>query len=44
MYPNHTVRANVPEILKEDSFSDFDEGICHQFQAAVVLFVCFPLA
>lgn len=35
--PNHTVGANVPEILHEESFSDVDEGICHQFASTVVL-------
>lgn len=38
-----TVRANVPETLNEESFSDVDEGICHQFAFTVLLFVCFPL-
>uniref|UniRef100_A0A8D0AXL2 Ankyrin 3 n=1 Tax=Sander lucioperca TaxID=283035 RepID=A0A8D0AXL2_SANLU len=32
------VRANVPEILNEESFSDVDEGICHQFASTVLLF------
>lgn len=40
MYSNHTVRANVPEILNEESLSDVDEGICHQFAVfAALLFV-----
>lgn len=34
---NHTVRANVPEILNEESCSDVDEGICHQCASTVVL-------
>lgn len=30
------------DILNEESFSDVDEGICHQF-ASTALFVCFAL-
>lgn len=35
--PNHTVRANVPEILNEESFSNIDEGICRHFASTVVM-------
>lgn len=37
MCPNHTVRANVPEILNEESFSNVDEGICRHFASTVML-------
>lgn len=43
MYSNHTVGANVPEILNEESISDVDEGICHQFASYTTLLFVFLL-
>lgn len=39
MYSNHTVKANVPEILNEDCISDVDEGICPIFLRSSFMYV-----
>lgn len=36
---NHTVQANVPELLHEKPFLDVDEGINLQLASTVLLFV-----
>lgn len=34
---NHTARANVPDILRAETFSDVDEGICLRWCAVLLL-------
>lgn len=34
---NHTARANVAEILRVETFSDVDEGICFHWCAVLLL-------